>query len=80
MKEFCKNCEHRKIPKSIKNKYTHRGMKIKFLCPMSIEKIYGCTVKFLEIDWGGFVTLLLKEKQLTEKEVLELKILGWKFT
>jgi len=52
--EFCRDCNHRKIPKNIRNEFNKNVFELFSECPINDDRITGCTTKFLEIDWANF--------------------------
>lgn len=78
MNEFCNTCQHKDIPKHIKDKF-NKVVDTTFIeCPTSDKVVVGCLIKNLNIDWIKFVQYLREHGAITEEEVGKLKKKGWK--
>lgn len=63
MNKCCINCQHRKIPAEVKASFNDLVNKLFYECPLNDKRIYGCTVKYMNIDWANFMEYL-KENAL----------------
>lgn len=69
MNHFCKDCQHRNVPKLIKEKF-NTEIKNTFLeCPTSDKKILYCFTKNYDIDWVNFVKFLIKNNNINLEEL-----------
>lgn len=76
MNNFCKMCQHRLVPKKIKDIF-NANVFIAFVdCPKRDIKICGCTVKYLDIDWKKFIQYLNRENKITKEDLEYLKNKG----
>lgn len=76
MQKFCENCAHRKVPLSIKNKF-NTNLKFFFVdCPCQFEDIYGCTTKYIVIDWNSFLKWLIDNELIEEIEIKTMEAIG----
>lgn len=72
---FCKNCAHRKIPTSLKQKF-NEYVKYTFIhCPQTDKNVAFCFIKEMTIDWKAFVRWCDDNKLMTEDEKRALKVL-----
>lgn len=76
MQGFCNDCEHRKVPRSIKNKFNEKVKPFFFECPMNSKDISGCTVKSIVVEWKVFIKWLRDNNILEEEEDKMLKVVG----
>jgi hypothetical protein len=70
MNRFCWKCEHKIIPKFLKQKFNEFANKI-FIdeCPLDDKNVKGCTTKmFYSVDWPSFCMFLLQNNLVTEEE------------
>ena len=58
MNKCCINCPHRKISSELKAEFNRLVNKVFYECPLNDEKIFGCTVKYMNIDWVSFMEYL----------------------
>ena len=77
MNEFCKKCQNRSVPQSIKLKF-NAGFKDTFVeCPTSDPKIRGCLIPDnFKIDWNSFCTWLHDHEDLSVQEAIEMARIG----
>jgi hypothetical protein len=73
LNEFCKNCEHKNIPSSIKKIFNKHGAKI-FIdeCPLNDALVVGCTTKLLTVEWITFLIQANKMNLLNGEELVEI--------
>jgi hypothetical protein len=74
LNKFCRNCEHRNIPSSIKQIFNKHGGRI-FVdeCPILDDPhVVGCTTKLLEIEWITFLIDINKKGLLSKEELEEI--------
>lgn len=56
VKKFCKDCKHLNVDPNLKLMFNEMVQETFLVCPVKEkEKISGCFIKNLEIDWDGFV-------------------------
>lgn len=75
MNDFCKDCQHRNVPQSLKEKFD----KVKPFfgdCPHYDKKVVYCFTKHFEVDWVFFIRLLLVKGGLSIKEIEEIEKIG----
>lgn len=72
---YCKNCNHRKIPSSMKIKFNDNVKMMFDECPMRDKNVAGCLIKNITIDWKAFIRWLEDNKMLDEKEKSNMKAL-----
>ena len=76
LRGFCHNCQNRKIPTSLKEKFDEHIAPTFSHCPIYDEKFVGCTIKHtMKIDWKSFSIWLNDNEILTEHEAKQLKAL-----
>jgi len=77
LNDFCKECQNRDVPKSIKDKF-NEGFKNTFVeCPTSDKKVVGCVIPInFKINWDSFCVWLEEQNDLTVKEAAEMTKLG----
>lgn len=80
MNKFCKDCSHRTIPDILKEKFNQNINDFWHECPINDKNIYGCTLKFLIIQWAEFFKYLVKEGMLSKNEKKFLEKSGWKIS
>ena len=71
LNSFCKNCQFKKVPKLLKDKYNKYVQKI-FVdeCPIFDGRVKGCTTKmFHQVEWEAFVLFLLEKNFLSQEEI-----------
>jgi len=74
---FCETCAYKNIPWFMKEKF-NKVVKPTFLeCPLNDEKVIGCLIKNINIDWKKFVQYLLEHQAITQEEINKLLNLGW---
>lgn len=78
MNNFCNSCKHRKIPKILKVKLNEYYYPYFVFCPISDNQIFGCRIKYLDVEWDNFYKYLLERDLLTKNEINNLKKIGWK--
>jgi len=72
---YCQNCNHRRIPTSVKTKF-NQNVKMMFdECPMKDKKVVGCLIKNITIDWKSFTRWLEDNNILEEKEKKNMQML-----
>jgi len=75
IRPFCKNCQHRRIPATVKQKF-NKNVKMMFdECPMRDKQVAGCLIKDITIDWKAFTRWLEDNKMIDDKEIKSLKLL-----
>lgn len=75
MNTFCNNCPHRKIPKSIKDKYNNLVSLTFIESPTNDPNVVYCFIKYREIPWNNFINELKKRKMLTKDEIKQLEMI-----
>lgn len=73
MNYFCKDCQHREVPQSIKEKFNQEIKETFINCPLYDDKFVFCFIKNLNIDWVAFINFLLKQRNLSSKEIDAIK-------
>jgi len=78
MNKFCEDCVHRQVPKILKEKFNLLNYPL-FVNdqPINDEKITGCTVKFVKINWPAMYSFIQQKGLLTRNEKRELAKTGW---
>jgi len=78
MNRFCKNCPHSEVPAVLKELYRDMAPLNFFKeCPINNDKIYGCTMKYLLIDWKSVCKYSFQKGLLTRDEKKVLADKGW---
>lgn len=77
MNNFCKVCKHKNIPSFLKENFNKLGQNTFIECPIDDERIAGCLIANLAIDWKKFVQYLYENEALTVKQIEMLKGKGW---
>lgn len=72
MNRFCIECSHRRVSKEIRLKFNEFVYPYFIDCPIDDERIVGCSVLFLNINWNSFIRYITKKKVLTEKQKKEV--------
>lgn len=77
IQDFCKDCPHRLISSSLKEKFNKEVQNVFLHCPQTDRKVVGCLIKKnFNINWGAFGKMLEDEGDLAPKEKNNLKMLG----
>ncbi len=80
MHKVCIDCAHRQIPKILKNKFDFMYYPLfSENHPMKADdQIVGCTRKYININWQGFLDYCIDNDFITDEEMEELEQDGWK--
>ena len=76
IQNFCLNCPHRKIPKTIKEKFNEYVEPKFFECPIYDENVVGCLIKYTKIEWKAMTNWLIDNNLLDKEEEKVLIGLG----
>lgn len=75
IQSYCNTCPHRKIPRTVKDKF-NQNVKMMFSeCPCHDPKVVGCFMSYSTIDWKAFVRWLDDNRNLTDEEKKNLKMI-----
>lgn len=69
VKKFCKDCRHLSVDPILKSMFNEVVQETFIVCPVeSNQKISGCFIKELEVDWDNFVTYCSEKGLLIESK------------
>lgn len=74
MKDYCKKCPHKGIPRRLKESYNIYIKETFSECPMNDKKVIHCTIKDIDIEWKKFAVWLTDSDILALTEVEKKKI------
>ncbi len=70
--KFCLHCKHKQVSEKAKEKFNELVFNLFIDCPQTDKRIFGCTTKFLDVDWDSFLIFVKQNESIPEEEREEI--------
>jgi hypothetical protein len=68
VRRFCEDCSHCEIQPEVKNLFNVYVRNTFIHCPEDSEKVSGCLIKNIEINWANFTKWCIDNNFLVEEK------------